>query len=116
CNSAPASAEVVELEFFHADYVSPFAGTGTESIKSLRDQSAVTVLPRGHAVSGVVRDASGKPLVGATVSAGFVSLMPETPRMATNERGEFRFEHLRLGSIPIVVTAKGFAPQLQTVV
>src|SRR2546422_83130 len=57
CNSAPAPAQVVELEFFHPDYVSPFANTSTESIKSLRDQSAVTILPKGHAVSGVVHDA-----------------------------------------------------------
>jgi Ca-activated chloride channel family protein len=66
-------------------------------------------------VSGVVVDAAGTPVAGATVELRTGNLVER--RAATNARGEFRFERVPLGSYDVHVAKPGFVPAtLQTTV
>jgi protocatechuate 3,4-dioxygenase beta subunit len=75
------------------------------------------VVPRVATVAGVVRDASGAPVVGARVNvqdeelAGYsfdIDFGIHSP-VSTDEEGRFRFEDVPPGSVRLIATARGFA-------
>jgi thiol-disulfide isomerase/thioredoxin/protocatechuate 3,4-dioxygenase beta subunit len=118
----PPTVEQVQLRFDHPDYVaSQFEREVAQPpVHALRDGSAVHVMKRGQKLSGVVRDADGKPIVNALVLAGegySTTAGPEREAIEdstaarTHADGTFAINCLPAGkSLTVAVTAEGFAP------
>ncbi len=64
--------------------------------------------------SGSVKDENGSAIVGAAVEIKRQDVQFKKTA-TTNERGEFMFEKLRSGNFQIIVSASGFAQQVQAV-
>ncbi len=64
--------------------------------------------------SGSVKDENGSAIVGAAVEIKRQDVQFKKTA-TTNERGEFMFEKLRNGNFQIIVSASGFAQQVQAV-
>jgi len=117
CPVAPAKLDSAYLILKHSDFV-PQANSrflqGAE-LAALRKLTLQSVLQRGIAVEGFVRDPDGKPIEGAAVALG--NSPWEADRNAdkpkTDKRGLYRFNAVRKGSTVLTVLAKGFAPQLR---
>jgi tetratricopeptide (TPR) repeat protein len=62
-------------------------------------------------VTGVVRDAEGRAIKGATISAQHANFAASTLTATTDERGRYGFLGLRGGTWTFTVQAPGFLPQ-----
>lgn len=75
--------------------------------------------PEAGKISGVVRDASGVPQMGATViiSSEQLSLLPSlegrTQQLLTNDRGKFVTGSLPAGNYSVKVTLAGYLPSVE---
>ncbi len=69
-------------------------------------------LSRGLTVSGSVVDVNGVPISGAIVRT---HLRNETLEATTNNEGVYHLLRCAAGSIPVAVTASGFAPEVKDV-
>ena len=67
-------------------------------------------LPQGAAVSGVVTDSTGVPVIGAYVSIDGTSLVS-----MTNDRGEFRLSGVSPGMLELRVRRLGFTPTVREI-
>ncbi len=76
--------------------------------------ASIVAAQNAQAFSGSVKDENGSAIVGATVEIKHrdVQFVKTT---TTNERGEFIFERLRGGNFQVIVSANGFAQQIQFV-
>ena len=83
-------------------------------MEKLIDQSAVSVLPRGHLLRGVVRDESGKPvddaLVLAACSGAGGGQPSEDIATRTNADGTFELDGLPPDKLEIVIYGRDLAP------
>jgi hypothetical protein len=76
-------------------------------------------LPNAGKISGVVRDASGVPQMGATViiSSEQLSLLPSlelrSQQLLTNDRGKFTTGSLPAGDYSVKVTLAGYLPSVE---
>ncbi|MEK6607588.1 MAG: carboxypeptidase-like regulatory domain-containing protein, partial [Myxococcota bacterium] len=76
---------------------------------------AIALEPAG-ALTGVVRDAHGAPIVGALVTTGETRIAAVTaldPRLVTDAAGHFRFAGLVAGAYRVDASAAGFRPATQ---
>jgi tetratricopeptide (TPR) repeat protein len=62
-------------------------------------------------VAGVVRDAEGKPIKGATIAARNPNFSASTLTATTDAKGRYGFLGLRGGTWTFIVQAPGFLPQ-----
>jgi tetratricopeptide (TPR) repeat protein len=62
-------------------------------------------------VTGIVRDAEGKPIKGATITARNPNFATSTLTATTDGKGRYAFLGLRGGTWTFVVQAPGFQPQ-----
>src|SRR6266850_7074939 len=60
-------------------------------------------------ITGVVRDASGGVLPGATVEAASPALIEKLRSVVTDATGQYRIENLRPGTYTVTVTLPGFS-------
>jgi protocatechuate 3,4-dioxygenase beta subunit len=92
---------------------------GDKPLEALRDFSDVQVMERGVEISGEVLDEQGKPVPGAEVGwlqeTARDTFHHDLPTTATDERGRFRFPHVRPGKLVLQVTSLGHAPALSRV-
>ncbi|QDU72544.1 carboxypeptidase regulatory-like domain-containing protein [Mucisphaera calidilacus] len=87
--------------------------SGAATLEQLLDGTAVSVLKRGVAQAGVVRDEAGRPIGGALVATGsdrFASNSP--PSTVTDDSGRYRFDNLPEGLTVFTVSSEGHAPEL----
>ena len=61
-------------------------------------------------ISGIVRDPSGKPLVGAAVTLTTDAIPPVAQHTTSGEKGDYQFAGLGFGDYYLVVELNGFAP------
>lgn len=69
---------------------------------------------QGH-VAGTVRDADGKPLKGATITAEDPDVAPSTFTSTSDAKGRFSLLGLRGGTWKVTVQAPGFLPEAATI-
>jgi len=69
---------------------------------------------QGH-VAGTVRDADGKPLKGATITAEDPDVAPSTFTSTSDSKGRFSLLGLRGGTWKVTVQAPRFVPQVSTI-
>ena len=62
-------------------------------------------------VTGIVRDAEGKPIKGATISAQNLNFAASTLTSTSDAKGRYGFLGLRAGTWTFTVSAPGFLPQ-----
>jgi RNA polymerase sigma factor (sigma-70 family) len=86
----------------------------TDASRAAPAQPVARDAPGTTTLTGMVRDAAGRPLPGVTVTQGYSpSLAEGYYRTRTNRDGEFTFAGLKLGSELILVAhAPGHAPDL----
>src|SRR5688572_30077421 len=73
---------------------------------------AILVYPtasRAQAVAGLVRDASGAVLPGATVEAASPALIEKVRTVVTDGQGNYKIVDLRPGSYSVTITLPGFS-------
>jgi beta-lactamase regulating signal transducer with metallopeptidase domain/uncharacterized GH25 family protein len=117
CPIAPAKLDSAYVTLKHSDFVpegNPRYLQGAE-LAALRKLAFQSVLQRGIAVEGFVRDPDGKPIEGAAVVFGNSPFDADrnADKPKTDNRGHYRFNAVRKGSTVVTVLAKGFAPQLR---
>src|SRR3970040_1995061 len=61
------------------------------------------------AITGVVRDASGAVLPGATVEAASPALIEKVRSVSSNAAGQYRIVDLRRGTYSVTFSLQGFA-------
>jgi uncharacterized GH25 family protein len=118
CDLLPQNMTRVSLKFLHEEYVSDatYGQTTTGvSVEQLREGKVVSVLKKGTTVLGMVSDADGKPIAGASVYQGSDRFGSKHPRTKTDAKGLFRFPNSRQGRMILTFYAKGFAPELKEV-
>ncbi len=88
-------------------------------MEGLRDFSDVQIMTRGVEIAGEIRDDLGRPIPGAEV--GWLEVKDhdtfhdDMPTTTADEKGRFRFPHVRSGKLVLQVKAKGHAPELKPV-
>ncbi len=99
----------VEIDRGPADLVVEAEGFAASrqvvGIEALASEQRVR-LESGRALQGVVRDASGAPLLGAVVT-----VRPSGPRAVTDRFGAFRLEHAAPSGVRLHAEAIGFVPK-----
>jgi hypothetical protein len=71
-------------------------------------------IAQGH-VTGIVRDADGKPLKGATVTVENPDVAPSTFTSTSDSKGRFNLLGLRGGTWKVTVQAPGYTPETTTI-
>jgi hypothetical protein len=117
CDIVPAEIDDVWIRLEHPDFVSDisYGVTPKLTLGPLRDGTGVMVMKKGLPVSGIVRDAHGQAIAGATVAQGGDRWGSHYPDTTTDAAGRFRFDHVAPGQVLLTVQAKGHAPELKTV-
>src|ERR1700719_256292 len=65
-------------------------------------------------LSGVVRDAAGMPVAGATVEAASPALIERVRSVVTDRSGQYKITDLQPGVYAVTVKASGFSTLTQT--
>ena len=65
-------------------------------------------------LSGVVKDAAGVPVVGATVEAASPALIERVRSVVTDGSGQYKITDLQPGAYTVTVKAPGFSALTQT--
>jgi len=76
---------------------------------------AVLKLNSGGKLTGVVHDASGKPVAKAAVFAGFDRYMNGAVKSQSDDNGNFNLKNLALGENYLTISAPGLAPEFVTI-
>ena len=103
------------LRFAHGDYISDrWGGQNYKvSMDEIRSGKSVVRLQRGMPLAGMVRDAEGKPIAGASVVQGDDRFPSNAaPGTVTDKEGRYKFASVDPGKLVLTVTAKGCAPEL----
>jgi hypothetical protein len=106
----------INLYLQHPDYQSDGIFTDRHfepPSAALAKQTDVQVMTRGIPLEGLVHDAAGQPIEGATVLVvpnGQVLRDNDLPSTTSGPDGWFRFPHLKPGTCGVVVTAPGRGP------
>jgi thiol-disulfide isomerase/thioredoxin len=79
----------------------------------LRGGSEQYVLQRGVQVTGVIRDAAGKPVAGAEVLTGAQLCSNRVPAQKTDAEGRFHYMAKPGQEVTLTVTHDGYAPELK---
>jgi beta-lactamase regulating signal transducer with metallopeptidase domain len=113
-HSVPAVMSELGLKLTHPEYVPTDRKVSTETYRVARDSipDKPIVLPRGLTVTGKVTDRTGTPIVGALVRGAFNG---ETRDARTGPDGVYRLGGCGPQRTALVVTAKGFGPDLKEV-
>jgi hypothetical protein len=108
CSMMPKSYETIQVMLTHPEFAPTPVGVpvNTEQAKSL-----VLQIRRGITVTGLVADAAGRPIAGATVRQIHNRQEPVLSS-TTDASGRFEIKNLRAGDIMLAVQAKGLAPQV----
>ena len=115
-NGFPPDAPEIGIRVDHPDFIRDGILDKAPQKQALLDRSAVITLQRGVEVPGSVTSADGKPIAGANVSTVKTTYVVNDFGQSekTDAQGHYRLPHVRPGVTPITVTARGFAPELQS--
>ena len=114
----PSDATDIQFDLAHPDFANgPVHDDPApqQRMAQLRNGSRVMVMKKGIPVSGVVRDAEGRPIAGAQAILETGSVVTGNPKTTTDARGGFRFPPLPQGDAVVVIQAKGHAPDLREI-
>jgi len=109
--SVPAAFESLSVRLDHPDYI---GAQGLQlplkdyTVPAGAEPTQPVVVPRGEVVTGTVKGADGKPVVGARVRAKFSNSEREA---IADEQGAYRLKGCRSGSAVLFATAKGHGPE-----
>jgi beta-lactamase regulating signal transducer with metallopeptidase domain/uncharacterized GH25 family protein len=119
----PSDAERVDFRLNHPEYIGFHFDDGhrppSPPVQALKDGSAVLVMKRGLPISGVVKDAAGKPVENALVLAGRLysttpgpecEVIEDSTTFRTTGDGRFRIGGLPAGWRDVTVVSDVFAP------
>ena len=116
CDTAPDKDMQMQLHFSHPDYVDDgsysFRGGTWEELLS---HEKIVVLEKGITLAGNVVDSKQQPVVGANIATGPDRYLSGRVVVSTDEKGEYRINNSKAGSMILTVSAHGFAPDLRTV-
>ena len=106
CNMIPQSYETIRVTLQHPQ----FAPTPTEiAVNNEQAKSLVLQIRRGITVTGLVADAAGRPVTGASIRE--IHDRQERRRSATTDTaGRFEIKNLREGDTLLAAQANGLAP------
>ncbi len=110
CSIIPKQLDTVSLIATHPEH----AETHLVVHPSAPGATKVSItMPAGFTVAGLVQDANGSPIEGASIRQ--VRFNGENERsQPTDVSGAFQFKHTATGELLLAVQAKGFAPGVQT--
>jgi len=113
----PPGARLVKLQISHPDFAGlPPLGPDDQALRELHESRYERVLRKGVAVSGLVSDSQGQPIVNATVALGqYFDNFDFPVATTTGGDGAFRFPHAPPGTSLLTAFKPGLAPHLQTV-
>lgn len=111
-HSVPASSQELSLEITHPDYSPLHSRISTSDHRLDNGVANPMVLSRGLTVTGRVTDQSGAPIGGAVIRTRFLNDQREAQ---TDADGTYRLIGCRPERTSLVVTAKGFGPELKSV-
>ena len=97
-------------DFLFTEFSSMTLFYGTD--REFRQSLATLVLPRGHALEGMVKDEKGQPIVGATIERRLGRRTREVTRAVTDAQGHYQMKAAAPGDLATKVIAKGFATLL----
>ncbi len=120
-DNTPATIDRADVAAYHPQYSnSPEGYFGFDQYpkpNELLEGTAVITLPRGVQVEGTVIDPDGKPIQGAKVGWGTDRVASNVlPEVTTDASGKFTFGSKPDITATLTVKAKGFGPELKTLV
>lgn len=110
--NVPVTLQHVSLKFTHPDYPGSrlHGEIPAPPMKSLMDQTALTILRSGMSFTGSVKDDQGNPLTNAKVTLGSDRWSVSYPTTQTDTSGNYTFKSLEAGTALLTVEAKNYAP------
>jgi beta-lactamase regulating signal transducer with metallopeptidase domain/protocatechuate 3,4-dioxygenase beta subunit len=111
--------DIYTLYVAHPEFLFTSFSSSTEPISdtdsAFRQNKAKLVLKRGLTLSGVVSDAAGQPIPGATVERDLTTADHHALPATTDASGRFALKSARPGDLAVRVRAPGFATLVQLV-
>lgn len=110
----PAAKDELSVELSHPEYMPAVRRLSTTTFRLEKDAAPkeTIVLPRGLTVTGKVVDQTGAPIAGAVIRTKFVN---DHRQATTGEDGVYKLLGCGPQRASLVVTAKGFGPDVQEV-
>jgi hypothetical protein len=109
----PQGASRLELTFTNRDFI--LLEVSEPPMDDLIHHSAVFALAAGYSVKGDVVDSNGQPVDGAKITTKRWEGDSADPTATSDSQGHFILRHISDQALQILVTARHFAPQVQSI-